>query len=81
MYTSTMRANILFTKTLENLLVAQNVLRPLKSNVVSSEEDVEAANALYAWLARISLPAAEFADSLEAAYSDNSTIHVFFPAP
>lgn len=41
---------------------------------MSSEEDVEAANALYAWLARISLPSAEFADSLVAAYTDNGAM-------
>jgi hypothetical protein len=59
---------------LETLVVAQNVLRSLRPNVVSSEEDVEAANALYAWLARISLPSAEFANSLVAAYTDNGAM-------
>ncbi|GAD93587.1 conserved hypothetical protein [Paecilomyces variotii No. 5] len=58
----------------ESLLVAQVSLRGWGFKHLS-ETDREAANDLYRWLIRISLPSPEFADALEVAYSADEEKH------
>lgn len=55
-------------KACENLLAVQAFLRSWGPKTLS-EDDVEAANAIYSWAAEISLPSSEFAEVLEGAYS------------
>lgn len=55
----------------ENLLVAKSVLQAWGHQELS-DDDTEAVNALYSWLAKISLPSSEFAEALEGAYSADS---------
>ncbi|KAL2011288.1 hypothetical protein VTN00DRAFT_4006 [Thermoascus crustaceus] len=52
----------------ENLLIVQGFLRAWGPKTLS-EDDVEAANAIYSWASDISLPDSEFAEVLEGAYS------------
>ncbi|KAJ9365408.1 hypothetical protein C8Q69DRAFT_528700 [Paecilomyces variotii] len=61
-------------ETCESLLVAQASLRAWGSKSLS-ETDRKAANDLYGWLGRISLPSSEFADALEVAYSADKEKH------
>jgi hypothetical protein len=62
------------------LLVVQSVLRAWGARELSGD-DIEAANALYSWIASNLLPSSEFAEALEAAYSADSRFFFFFCFP
>ncbi|KAF5016567.1 hypothetical protein F66182_11711, partial [Fusarium sp. NRRL 66182] len=53
----------------ENLLVIRYVLETHSRETPLKEEDKHSAEAIYAWLAELSLPSSKFAASLEASYS------------
>jgi hypothetical protein len=55
----------------EDLLVIQHVLKNRHGEASLADRDKTSAQALYAWLAQISLPSSEFASALEACYSAN----------
>ncbi|CRG83670.1 hypothetical protein PISL3812_01025 [Talaromyces islandicus] len=55
----------------EDLLVVQSALRKWNSSEPLGADGKEAAHAIYAWLVQISLPSSDFAQALEAEYSDD----------